>query len=186
MSEISKDFYDEIVAANAAALQRYRKEDPEYKEKLQNNLKYINMYKNLVLSAIRNYDYRNDKFLSEKIENDYNNKTLLGTPKSLKTVLYDIEGNWDYNKVVITIVYDSDGNGHIKGFPTDSMRNMDYNFVQQELLDDYGIDVSSRTGAVNDFDIVYQIKFDASIIIQTKQEIKAAEEAAHLAQLHQK
>ncbi len=174
------EFLQKLKDANAEALRRYRKEDDEYKRKIAENGQYIDMYLNLIASAIKNYDYRNDCFNVERIAQE-SQRVLGGCAKIDAHIGEEIDDrNVNSNKGVIELTYNSDGNGSLLDAPS-FFRKMDRDFVFGELSDEYGVSVSTTRPNWNDYKTVYKFVFDASIITTTKEALKQAmqEESHH-------
>ena len=178
------EFYQKLEEANKIAIQKYKREDPEYKKKLQDNEAYIGAYLNLVLSAFRNYNYRDNCFAEKNISKECYES--LGVTNSFSTDICTItEDGKDCTKVVMTVIYLSDGKGHISGRPGWADK-MDEKFVREVLAEDYGIKITQHTAAWDDEKEIFEISFDAKPILDTKRKIIEMEAEANLEPTHQK
>lgn len=164
---MNEDFIYRMNLALEKGYNDAKKENMEFLEKVKNNKKYANLYIELVLAFIEQFDFNTGEFKTEKV-----NKDILknfGYPKSIKAYISSEENN------IATIAFDYyDGfecwlHADQPEFKNDE--SFDLNIVN-DLLQNYDISVLEQH--VNNGGMGYHedcISFDASLLIEARKEL---------------
>jgi hypothetical protein len=159
---MTDEFLKKLKEANEKAIKVYNKQDEKYLKKCEENKKYIDLYIELVLAFVENYDYKNGvfKFDPNEIINKY--YKIIGFPDRINAFTHK-------NEAILGFHYSRNRDLSLNGLPDKKI--IDFNIVN-DVLAENGISVKEDLwdGGERGSD-EYIVKFDATILNETRDKL---------------
>ena len=153
-----------------------RKQDEEYLEKARQNQKYADLYMELVLAYVEQFDFRSGQFQDDKVNKDILKK--FGQPKS---VTGWISKNGEL-KGTIALNYGDKNNGWLREGEPEFKKDEEFDLkIINEILSENGISIredyvdGGGYGSQNDY-----IYFDASMLIEMQNKLLEESPSHHI------
>ena len=165
---MTDDFLKRLNEANQKAVKRYKDTCQEYENKCKENERYVEMYLKLVLLFVELFDYEKGLFNIDSNINyiKSNLSEVIGQPRNISSMI-----NTEKKEAFIYLYYDREYL-ELLGLPKFiAEEKIDFNIVNN-MLSENGISVKADLwdGGERGLD-AYIIKFDASILISTQEEL---------------